>query len=139
MLPGLRRFRQRCAQARVSRQSRTVTRHWPKGYGVLAGMLVVLGIAAGSACVGDDPSTTPTSASGDRGGSCFANGTCNGGGLVCVDGYRLLPGDPSRGPDAGSDGSVAPSEASAPVDADADHDALTDAGSPCAPPGPHDA
>jgi hypothetical protein len=62
---------------------------------------VAFGSVLWMACVGDDPAPSPgVAADGERGGRCFANGTCNGGGLSCTDGLCVLPGDPNPGTDA---------------------------------------
>ena len=77
----------------------------------------MVGVGVGSACVGDDP-TPAERPVGERGGSCFPNMTCNGGGLTCIDGFCLLPGDPTAdggAGDAASDG-AAPGDGAMPAD-----------------------
>ena len=104
----------------------------------------MIGLAVGSACVGDDPApvTVAEHPQGERGGSCFPNMTCNGGGLACIDGFCLLPGDPVPVADGGTDG--ASGEGSIAVDAGGEGGSGGEAGldgatSPCGPPPRHDA
>jgi hypothetical protein len=76
-------------------------------------MVVMPAALVWSACVGDDPSLGGSGAAdGERGGNCFANNTCNGGGLACIDHLCVLPGDGEAGVDGSKVGDSATSDAS---------------------------